>query len=475
MFILSQEKSIVKYLVKLRFEVEGVVEKADLIGAIFGQTEGLFGPEMNLQELQKTWKVGRIEINLQSSNGRTSGEVLIPMSTDVSTCALIAAAVENVDKVGPCSAHFTLLGISDVRADRRKVIVDRAKSIMKDWASKTASEGEESLKDIVDSAKRGRVVSYGKEGLPAGPAVDSASFLYVVEGRADIINLMRAGIDNTIAVEGTSIPETVKELGKRRPLYAFLDGDRGGDLILKELAQVATVDRVYRAPRGREVEELTPVEILEIVEGRAREELRQAEVSETEREERPERRERYEHGGEKGRYERRDRRGGRGGGREERYRREELEPSRQPRREARGVQEEPLRVPREAPTIPTEPQEQQLQPPQEEQQRPPPPALAEPVAQKVKSDFESINGTLEAVVYDQEMKELSRVLVKDLVAKMSDLQGAKILVLDGIVTQRLIEACQKVGISTVVAHRVGQIQNEPEGTAIYTFKSLGLE
>ncbi len=139
---MAQEKSIVKYLVKLRFEVEGVVEKADLIGAIFGQTEGLFGPEMNLQELQKTWKVGRIEINLSSNNGRTSGEVLIPMSTDVSTCALIAAAVENVDKVGPCEAHFQLLGISDVRADRRKVIVDRAKSIMKEWASKTTSEGK---------------------------------------------------------------------------------------------------------------------------------------------------------------------------------------------------------------------------------------------------------------------------------------------------------------------------------------------
>ena len=160
---MSQEKGIVKYLVKLRFDVEGVVEKADLIGAIFGQTEGLFGPEMNLQELQKTWKVGRIEINLQSSSGKTNGEVLIPMSTDVSTCALIAAAVENVDKVGPCSAKFVLVGITDVRADRRKVIVDRAKAIMKDWASKTASEGEESLKDIVDSAKKARLITYGRE------------------------------------------------------------------------------------------------------------------------------------------------------------------------------------------------------------------------------------------------------------------------------------------------------------------------
>jgi DNA primase len=440
-FILSQEKSIVKYLVKLRFEVEGVVEKADLIGAIFGQTEGLFGPEMNLQELQKTWKVGRIEINLQSNNGKTTGEVLIPMSTDVSTAALIAAAVENVDKVGPCTAHFTLVGIADVRADRRKVIVDRAKSIMKEWASKTASEGEESLKDIVDSAKRGRVISYGKEGLPAGPGVDAADFLYVVEGRADIINLMRAGIENTIAVEGTSIPDTVKEIAKRKPIHAFLDGDRGGDLILKELTQVARVDRVYRAPRGREVEELTPIEILEILEGRPREES----TVELAAEEVPERRERAFDRERGGRYDRRERRGR--PSREDRYRNRD-EDLRPPRREEPALPKETL---------------------------PPPPPLPEPVAEKVKTEFPSINGTLEAVVYDSDLKELSRVLVKDLVSKISDLQGAKTLVLDGIVTQRLLDAGQKVGIGTLIAHRAGEIQNKPGEISVYTFKDLGLE
>ena len=87
------ESGIIKYHVRIRFEVEGVVEKADLIGAIFGQTEGLFGPEMNLHELQKNWKVGRIEIKLESKNGRTNGQVIIPMGTDMSTAALIAAAI----------------------------------------------------------------------------------------------------------------------------------------------------------------------------------------------------------------------------------------------------------------------------------------------------------------------------------------------------------------------------------------------
>jgi DNA primase len=439
--IVSQEKGIVKYLVKLRFDVEGVVEKADLIGAIFGQTEGLFGPEMNLQELQKTWKVGRIEINLQSSNGKTSGEVLVPMSTDVSTCALIAAAVENVDKVGPCSAHFTLLGITDVRADRRKVIVDRAKSIMKDWASKTASEGEESLKDIVDSTKKGRLITYGKENLPAGPSVTSSDTIIVVEGRADIINLLRAGVENTIAVEGTSVPDTVKELARRgRTLYAFLDGDRGGDLILKELSQVARIDRVYRAPRGREVEELTPVEILEILKGSPMQP--EHEVSEPREERDYERRD----------YERRPRydRGG---------------PSRYGHRERRPMRERSDYAYEEREPMRAEPAEQ----------LPPPPPMSPEATEKVKGEYPGINGTLEAKVYDAEWKEMSKMPVNELVSKINGVEGAKYLVFDGIVTQRLVEAASKVGIESIVGHRAGEISNKPETVLIYSFKDLGLE
>jgi DNA primase len=442
--ILSQEKGIVKYLVKLRFDVEGVVEKADLIGAIFGQTEGLFGPEMNLQELQKTWKVGRIEINLQSSNGKTSGEVLIPMSTDVSTAALIAAAVENVDKVGPCSARFQLGGITDVRADRRKVIVDRAKAIMKDWASKTASEGEESLKDIVDSAKKARLITFGKEGLPAGPAVASSDTVIVVEGRADIINLLRAGIENTIAVEGTSVPETVKDLARKgRTLIAFLDGDRGGDLILKELTQVARIEKVYRAPRGREVEELTPVEILEILRERP---FSEREEEGEEREERPREQEREHHG----RYERD--RGGRYGRRDR--------PDRGRGRERQEYQYEEKPVERE---------------PVEKVQLPPAPPMAPEVSEKVKTEYTSINGTLEAKVFDASWAETGKMPVNELVSKIGDISGAKHLIFDGIVTQRLIDTASKVGIETIVGHRAGEIQNKPEGILVYSFRDLGLE
>ncbi len=259
------DSGIVKYLVKLRFEVDGVVERADVIGAIFGQTEGLFGPEMNLNELQKSWKVGRIEINLESKNDKTRGEVIIPMSTDIGTAALIAAAVESVDKVGPCSAHFNVGNIEDVRAVKRKQIVDRAKLIVRDWSSKTSSEGENLLKDVTESTKRAKVVNYGLENLPAGPGVYSSELVYLVEGRADVVLFLRAGIENVVALEGTSVPESIIELGKKKRLIAVLDGDRGGDLIEKELAQVVRVEKVLRAPTGKEVEDLTPIDVLNML------------------------------------------------------------------------------------------------------------------------------------------------------------------------------------------------------------------
>jgi len=261
------ESGIVKYLVKLRFEVDGVVERADVIGAIFGQTEGLFGPEMNLNELQKTWKVGRIEINLESKNDKTRGEVIVPMSTDIGTAALIAAAVESVDKVGPCSARFTVGAIEDVRAAKRKQIVDRAKLIVREWSSKTASEGDNVLKDVSESTKRARVINYGLENLPAGPGIYTSELVYLVEGRADVVLFLRAGIENVVALEGTSVPDSIKELSKKKRLIAVLDGDRGGELIEKELAQVVRVEKVFHAPTGKEIEELTPIDIVNMLKG----------------------------------------------------------------------------------------------------------------------------------------------------------------------------------------------------------------
>ncbi|MGH9989915.1 MAG: DNA primase DnaG, partial [Nitrososphaera sp.] len=256
---------IVKYHVKLKFDVDGLVEKADIIGAIFGQTEGLLGPEMNLNELQKVSKVGRIEVNVETKGNMAKGDALIPMSTDISTAALIAAAIESIDKVGPFPAKFGLVGIDDIRAIKKKVIVDRAKKIVQDWATRTISEGDEMLKDVYDASKPGKLTSFGKAQLACGTGVFDSAWIILVEGRADVVNLLRAGYDNAIAIEGARIDESVTKLTEGKRVVAFLDGDRAGDLILKELHGVVKIDKVLRAPQGKEVEECTPLEISEIL------------------------------------------------------------------------------------------------------------------------------------------------------------------------------------------------------------------
>jgi DNA primase len=127
---------------------------------------------------------------------------------------------------------------------------------------------DEVYKEISDTMKLGKVEKYGPEDLPAGPGLESAKEIIVVEGRADIINLMRCGILNTVALEGAKVPESIKKLSKEKEATALLDGDRGGDLILKELMQVTNVRYVGRAPRGKEIEECNCKEIAEALDAR---------------------------------------------------------------------------------------------------------------------------------------------------------------------------------------------------------------
>ncbi|MDX1813927.1 MAG: DNA primase DnaG [Candidatus Bathyarchaeia archaeon] len=258
----------IKYVIQARFEIDGVVEKPDVIGAVFGQTEGLFGPELDLRELQKTGRIGRIEIELHSKNDRTTGTITIPTSLDRISTALIAASIESINRVGPCSAKVTLDKIEDIREARRKVIIDRAKEILHKWNIESMPNVDEVYKQISNTMKLGKVEKYGPEDLPAGPALEKSKEIIVVEGRADIINLMRCGIQNTIALEGAKVPESIKKLSKEREATALLDGDRGGDLILKELLQVTNVRFVGRAPRGKEIEECNCNEITEALEHR---------------------------------------------------------------------------------------------------------------------------------------------------------------------------------------------------------------
>jgi len=216
------QSGIVKYHVKLSYEVDGLVERADIIGAIFGQTEGLLGPEMNLNELQRVSKVGRIEVNAKSTANTTSGDALIPMSTDIDTCALIAAGIESIDKVGPFDCKFTLDGIDDVRAAKKDEIVRRAKEIKQKWATKTVSEGETMLNDV-HRGDAGKLSTYGPSKLTCSSGVFDSTWVILVEGRADVINLLRAGYDNALAIEGAKIDESIKELcSSKDTVVAFL-------------------------------------------------------------------------------------------------------------------------------------------------------------------------------------------------------------------------------------------------------------
>ncbi len=257
----SAQTVTIKYVIRARFDVEGVVEKPDVIGALFGQTEGLFGPELDLRELQKSGRIGRIEISLESKQDKTTGKINIPTSLDRVSTAIIAASIESINRVGPCKATIILNKIEDIRDARRRLIIDRAKVVLRKWTVETMPGTDEIFREVSEMLRLARVEKFGPEGLTAGPEIGTAKKILVVEGRADVINLLRAGIQNTIAVEGAKIPQSIIKICREREATAFLDGDRGGDLILKELQQVTNIKYVARAPRGKEVEDLTFKEI----------------------------------------------------------------------------------------------------------------------------------------------------------------------------------------------------------------------
>lgn len=238
-----------------------MVERSDVIGAIFGQTEGLFGPDLDLRELQKTGRVGRIEIEIESKQDETNGRIIIPSSLDKPTTSLIAAAVESVDRVGPCDAKVTIEKMEDAREARREKIISRAKEILQKWTVESMPTSERILKEVSEAIRPVNITSFGPERCSAGPEIEASSSIIVVEGRADVANLLKSGFKNVIACKGTKIPKTIIRLSREKEVTAFLDGDRGGDLILKGLLQVSDIDYVARAPKDMEVEDLTPKQI----------------------------------------------------------------------------------------------------------------------------------------------------------------------------------------------------------------------
>lgn len=251
-----------KYLVHSEIVAEGIVERPDVVGAIFGQTEGLLGEELDLRELQKTGRIGRIEVKIESKSGKSYGEIKVPSSLDKVETAILAAALETIERVGPCSAKIKITKIEDVRASKRRKIVERAKNIIRGSFKEPEVESERISELVRQSVRVEEITEYGPEKLPAGPAVDESDAIIIVEGRADVLNLLRYGIKNVIAVEGTNVPKPIVELSRKKTVTTFLDGDRGGDLILKEVLQVADIDYVARAPDNKGVEDLSQKEIV---------------------------------------------------------------------------------------------------------------------------------------------------------------------------------------------------------------------
>ena len=257
-----------KYIIQANIEIDGIVERPDVIGAIFGQTEGLLGTELELRELQRSGRIGRIDVRTEIKSGKTSGEIIIPSSLDKAETAIIAAATETIQRIGPCNAKVRILNIEDVRISKRNYVIERAKELLQNLTQNFMPDSQELTDKVSESVRMMEVVEYGKDRLPAGPLIDGSEDIIVVEGRADILNLLKHGIKNCIALNGTSVPETIKELSRKKNVTLFVDGDRGGDLIIKEMTAVAEIDYVCKAPDGKEVEEITKKEIHKALRGR---------------------------------------------------------------------------------------------------------------------------------------------------------------------------------------------------------------
>jgi DNA primase len=250
-----------KYVIHSKVSASGIVEKPDVVGAIFGQTEGLLGPDLDLRELQRTGRIGRIEVNISSKGGKTEGTITIPSSLDKVETAILAASLETIEQVGPCESKVIVTKIEDVRVSKRKKIIDRARNILETMVDEITPDTIEITEEVDRTLRLGEITAFGKEKLPAGPHIENSDAIIVVEGRADVLALLKHGIKNSIAVEGTNVPKTITELIRKKTTTVFVDGDRGGDLILKELSQLGEIDFIARAPNGKEVEELTKKEI----------------------------------------------------------------------------------------------------------------------------------------------------------------------------------------------------------------------
>ncbi len=436
-----QNSDTTKYIIHAIIKADGVIERPDVVGAIFGQTEGLIGADLDLRELQKSGRIGRLEVNIKSNMGKSSGTIEIPSSLDKVETAVLGASLETIDRIGPCISNINVVKIEDVRSSKRKQVVDRAKQILTAMFDEMLPESQEILDEVRQSVRIEEMTTYGKDNIPMGPNVLDSDAIIVVEGRADVLNLLRYGIKNSIAVGGTNVPQAVVDLCKKKTVTAFTDGDRGGELIIKELLQVADIDFIARAPDGKGVEELVQKEVVKS--------LRQKIPVEQGLD--------YYQVGKKRRVAIMAATRKKTAGKSESSIPEEIEMK--PAKEELAEFEAPVAERVERPRQREEPREER----QKETRKESP--FQEHITQ--------LSGTLSAHLIDEQNALISEVPVRDLANALRDINGnVKSVVFDGVITQRIVDIASEKGIETLIGAKMGNIVKSPASMHIETSSEL---
>ncbi len=475
------DPSTTKYMIKARLQADGIVEKPDVVGAIFGQTEGLLGDELDLRDLQKSGRIGRIEVEVSSKQGKSDGEVLIPSSLDQVETVILASALETIDRVGPCKAKINVLSIEDVRITKRSKIIERARELLTELIKQSKTTGIDLTESVRQSVQTEEIIHYGKERLPAGPNVADSDAIIVVEGRSDVLNLLKSGIKNAIAVEGTNVPKSVMDLSKERVITAFVDGDRGGELILRELFQVAEVDFVARAPRGMEVEELTQKQIMKCLRnkipgeqfmemygmsgdnGKTAPEAREERAP---KEQPKEKEQREEPQPEQKVQERPQER------QSERPHREPRERKGRDQREPKEVREPMKELPPTEPVIELPEKVVETTPEPEPQDEAPTKNLSE-VQTHFKVMINELTTTSKARILDAAGEVIKEVPVRELVNTLkTNVKGVNAVVFDGIITQRILDIAADNKIAAIVGTKMGNITKQPTAVEVWTKDDL---
>ncbi len=436
-----QNSDTTKYIIHATIKADGVIERPDVVGAIFGQTEGLIGADLDLRELQKSGRIGRLEVNIKSNMGKSSGTIEIPSSLDKVETAVLGASLETIDRIGPCISNISVNKIEDVRSSKRKQVVDRAKQILTAMFDEMLPESQEIIDEVRQSVRIEEMTTYGKDNIPMGPNVLDSDAIIVVEGRADVLNLLRYGIKNSIAVGGTNVPQAVVDLCKKKTVTAFTDGDRGGELIIKELLQVADIDFIARAPDGKGVEELVQKEIVKS--------LRQKLPVEQGLD--------YYQVGKKRRVAIMAATRKKTTGKSEPSIPEEIEmkPAKEELAEFEAPEAEKMERPRQR----EEPREEREKEPRKES------PFQEHITQ--------LSGTLSARLIDEQNSVISEVPVRDLANALKDINGnVKSLVFDGVITQRIVDIASEKGIETLIGAKLGNLVKSPASMHIETSSEL---